>query len=146
MMNALELVAVGIDHTTASIELRELVAVADADLPAALEHLTGPPGALLDQAVILSTCSRVELYGATRTPLVRDELASLLARYRGIDPRRLIGSLYVHRGDDVPHHLAATAAGMHSLVLGEGQIQGQVRTALDHAITAGTAGPELRRL
>jgi carboxyl-terminal processing protease len=55
MMNALELVAVGIDHTTASIELRELVAVADADLPAALELLTGPPGGLLDQAVAVSS-------------------------------------------------------------------------------------------
>jgi glutamyl-tRNA reductase len=54
--------------------------------------------------------------------------------------------MYVHRGDEVPHHLAATAAGMHSLVLGEAQIQGQVRAALDHAMAAGTAGPELRRL
>ena len=54
--------------------------------------------------------------------------------------------MYVHRGEEVAHHLAATAAGMHSLVLGEAQIQGQVRTALEHALTAGTAGPELRRL
>src|SRR5919109_768867 len=60
--------------------------------------------------------------------------------------RPVSGALYVHRGDQVPHHLAATAAGMHSLVLGEAQIQGQVRTALEHALAAGTAGPELRRL
>src|SRR5919109_964980 len=60
--------------------------------------------------------------------------------------RPVSGALYVHRGDQVPHHLAATAAGMRSLVLGEAQIQGQVRTALEHAIAAGTTGPELRRL
>jgi glutamyl-tRNA reductase len=142
----LELVAVGLDHTTAPIELRERVAFADADVPAALELLTGSTGALLEQAAILSTCSRVELYGAVRPRVGPDELASFLERYHGLDPGELAGALYVHRGDQVAHHLAATAAGMHSLVPGEAQIQGQVRRALDHALATGSAGPELRRL
>jgi glutamyl-tRNA reductase len=144
--DALELVAVGLDHRTAGIELRERVAFTAAALPAALEQLTGPRDALLAQAAILSTCNRVEIYGAARSRAGHDELASLLAGCHGLDPRELVGAVHVHRGDEVPHHLAATAAGMHSLVVGEAQIQGQVRAALDHALAAGTAGTELRRL
>jgi glutamyl-tRNA reductase len=142
----LELVAVGLDHTTAPIELRERLAFADADIPAALQQLTSQSDPLLQQAAILSTCNRVEIYGIGASRATRDELASFLARYHGLEPSELVGALYAHRGDEVPHHLAATAAGMHSLVLGEAQIQGQVRAALGHAMAAGTAGPELRRL
>jgi glutamyl-tRNA reductase len=142
----LELVAVGLDHTTAGIELRERVAFADAEIPAALAQLTDPADPLLEQAAIVSTCNRVELYGVAQSRRPRDELMSFLARYHGLEPRELKGAAYVHRGDEVAHHLAETAAGMHSLVLGEAQIQGQVRRALDHAIAAGTGGPELRRL
>ena len=141
-----ELVAVGLDHTTADIELRERVALADADIPSALLRLAGPAGGPLEQAAILSTCNRVELYAVARSGIRPDELAALLAQHHRLDARVLMGALYFHRGDEVPHHLAATAAGMHSLVLGEAQIQGQVRTALEHALSAGTAGPELRRL
>jgi glutamyl-tRNA reductase len=141
-----QLVAVGIDHTTAGVELRERVAFTDAAIPAALAQLTDPADPLLEQAAILSTCNRVELYGVARSRRPRGELMSFLARYHGLDLRELAAAVYAHRGDEVAHHLAATAAGMHSIVLGEAQIQGQVRTALEHAITAATAGPELRRL
>ena len=142
----LELVAIGLDHTTAAIELRERVAFADAAIPAALAQLTDPDDPLLEQAAILSTCNRVELYGLTRSRRSREELTSFLSRFHGLEPHELSGRVYVHRGDEVAHHLAATSAGMHSLVLGEAQIQGQVRGALEHAIAAATAGPELRRL
>jgi glutamyl-tRNA reductase len=141
-----ELVAVGLDHSTAGIALRERVGFADADVPTALARLAGPAGGPLEQAAILSTCNRVELYGVARSRLETDELAALLAQHHRLDRHELMGALYVHRGHEVPHHLAATAAGMRSVVLGEPQIQGQVRTALEHALTAGTAGPELRRL
>lgn len=146
MRAPLELIAVGLDHATAGIELRERVTFTDAEIPAALEQLSGSAGELLEQAAILSTCNRVELYGVARSRRATDELASFLARYHGLERRELTDALYVHRGDDVAHHLAATAAGMRSLVLGEAQIQGQVRTAVEHAVAAGTAGPELRRL
>ena len=141
-----ELLAVGLDHTTAGIGLRERVAFAAADVPSALARLAGQAGGPLEQAAILSTCNRVELYGVARSRLEPDELAALLAQHHQIEPRELMSALYVRRGDEVPHHLAATAAGMHSVVLGETQIQGQVRAALEHALAAGTAGPELRRL
>jgi glutamyl-tRNA reductase len=140
------LVAVGLDHRTAGVELRERIAFAASEIPAALAQLTDPADPLLEQAAILSTCNRVELYGVARSRPPQDELAAFLARYHGVPPCELRGTLYVHRGDEVARELAATAAGMHSLVLGEAQIQGQVRTALEHALAAGTAGPELRRL
>ncbi len=146
MTSRLELVAVGLDHTSAGIELRERVAFADAEIPAALEQLTAGPGALLEQAAILSTCNRVELYGVARARPTTDGLAAFLARWRGLDPRELVGALSCRHGEEVARHLAATAAGLHSLVLGEAQIQGQVRSALEHALAAGSAGPELRRL
>ena len=142
----LSFVAVGLDHTTTGIELRERVGFADAELPAALRRLTGPTDPLLDQAAILSTCNRVELYGVARSRPCERRLASFLARSRGLEPRELASKLYVYRDDQVARHLAETAAGMHSLVLGEAQIQGQIRTALEHALATGTAGVELRRL
>jgi glutamyl-tRNA reductase len=145
-MTGPELVAVGLDHRTAPIDLRERVAFADSEIPTALARLTDPDDRLLEQAVILSTCNRVEVYGAARSRRSRDELTSFLARYHGLAPDELSDSVYVHRDVEVAHHLAATSAGLHSLVLGEAQIQGQVRRALAHAIVAGTAGPELRRM
>src|SRR4051794_22847630 len=140
------LVAVGLDHTTAGIELRERVAFAGAEIPAALVQLIDRADGPLEQAAILSTCNRVELYGVARSRAAGARLASFLARHHGVEPRELASACYVHYGDEVAHHLAATAAGMHSLVLGEAQIQGRVRAARERAVAAGPAGPELRRL
>jgi len=140
------LIAVGVDHTTAGIELRERLAFADADVAAALRRITRSAGPQLEQAAILSTCNRVELYGVARWRPSDQQLASFLAISRGVDASELEGSSNVYRDDQVVAHLAATAAGIHSLVLGEAQIQGQVRRALGLALTAGTAGTELRRL
>jgi glutamyl-tRNA reductase len=141
-----ELVAIGLDHTTAGIELRERLAFASAEIPAALRQLANPAETTLEQAAIVSTCNRVELYAVARVRPSREELTAWLARYHGLEPDELSGSTYFHRDGDVAQHLAATAAGMRSLVLGEAQILGQVRTALEHALRSGTAGPELRRL
>jgi glutamyl-tRNA reductase len=118
------LVAVGLDHTTAPIDLRERVAFADSAVPAALARLPDPDDRALEQAAIVSTCNRVEVYGTTRSRASREELTSFLASYHGLDSSELTGSVYVHRDAEVAHHLAATSAGLHSLVLGEAQIQG----------------------
>jgi glutamyl-tRNA reductase len=141
-----ELVAIGLDHTTAGIELRERLAFTSAEIPAVLRQLANPAEAALEQAAILSTCNRVELYAVARGRPSRADLTAWLARYHGLEPDELSGATYFRRGGEVAHHLAATAAGMRSLVLGEAQILGQVRTALEHALRSGTAGPELRRL
>jgi glutamyl-tRNA reductase len=128
------------------MELRERVAFTDAEIPPALRQLTESHYPILEQAAILSTCNRAELYGVGRWRRSAEQLVSFFARYHGLEPQELVGAVYIHRGERVAHHLAATAAGLHSLVLGEAQIQGQVRSALTHALRTGTAGPELRRL
>ncbi len=141
-----EFIAIGLDHTTAGIEVRERFAFVDAEIPSVLQRLTDPADPLLDQAAILSTCNRVELYGVARSRPADRRLASFLAHHHGLDLAEVAGALRVHRGDRVAHHLAATAAGMHSRVLGEAQIQGQIRRALELALAAGTVDAELRRL
>ena len=138
--------AIGLDHTTAGIELRERLAFEHSEIPGVLRRLTDPEDRLVEQAAILSTCNRVELYGVARWRPDEGRLACFLAEYHGIDPSSLVGALCVDRDAEVPRRLAATAAGMRSLVLGEPQIQGQVRRALELAIASGTAGAELRRL
>jgi glutamyl-tRNA reductase len=142
----LELVATGLDHTTAGIELRERLAFASGEIPLALRRLTDRADGALEQAAILSTCNRVELYGVTRSRPSAEELAASLASSRGIQPDELRGALWIRRGERVAHHLAAVAGGLRSLVVGEAQIQGQVRSALAQSLATGTAGPELRRL
>jgi glutamyl-tRNA reductase len=142
----LSFVAIGLDHTTAAIELRERLAYADGEIPSALQQLTDPAGQLLDQAAVLSTRNRVEVYGVARSQPDEHRLALFLADSHELETSELTGRLYVYRGDAVAHRLAQTAAGLHSLVLGEAQIQGQIRRALELALAAGTAGPELRRL
>ncbi|HTU63773.1 MAG TPA: glutamyl-tRNA reductase, partial [Polyangiales bacterium] len=140
------LVAIGLDHNTAGVEVRERLSFTDDEIPTALRRLIAPGSGLLDQAAIMSTCNRVELYGVSRSRPAAVQLASFLARYHGLLESEIASSLYLYRDDQVPHHLAATAAGMRSLVLGESQILGQVRKALQHATRAGTSGVELRRL
>lgn len=142
----LRFVAVGLDHTTADVESRARLAFADAEIPVALQQLTDPANPLLDQAAILSTCNRVEIYGVTRSPAAGSKLPTFLARYHDRDPPEVASTLYMYRDHQVAHRLAANAAGINSLVLGEPQILGQIRTALEQALAAGTAGAELRRL
>lgn len=145
----MNLLLVGLDHTTAPVDVREQLAFNQADLPAALRQLTtcrdGRP-ALLDEAAILSTCNRVEIYGAASSASTAREIVGFLERFHGVERERFVASLFFYTGEAVVRHLCATAAGLHSLVLGESQIQGQVRTASETARQVGTLGPVLSQL
>jgi glutamyl-tRNA reductase len=139
-----ELLVVGVDHTTAPVALRERLAFTGDETPAALGQLVSE--CALEQAAILSTCNRVEVYGVARRRGAGAAVAEFVAGYHRLRETELADALYTLHGDDVAHRLAATAAGVHSLVLGEAQIQGQVRGALELAARAGTARAELQRL
>src|ERR1700761_4245209 len=104
-LRGVELVAVGLDHTTAEVRLRERLALAPAEVPAALACLTDPGISPLEQAAILSTCNRVEVYGVARQWPPREKLVSFLARFHGLGPGELRRAVYVRRGAEVPHHL-----------------------------------------
>jgi glutamyl-tRNA reductase len=135
------LLALGINHQTAPVSLRERVAFADHALPSALASLRALTS--VTEVAVLSTCNRTELYA-----VADDEgraLGDWLARHPdgGID---LHGYLYRHENAAAVRHLFRVATGLDSLVLGEPQILGQVKHAWVAARAAGTLGPQLDRL
>jgi glutamyl-tRNA reductase len=99
------------------------------------------------EAVAISTCNRTELYLVAADPVDAESLAlSALARQAGIRPTELLGNLYSLRGTDTVHHLFNVAAGLDSMIIGENEIQGQVRRAYELALVEGTTGPVTNRL
>jgi glutamyl-tRNA reductase len=144
----MSLFAIGLNHQTAPVDLRERVAFAGTNLDAALASLRALPQ--VREVALLSTCNRTELYA-----VADDEgraLAEWLATYRNDaapaldDVADLHAYLYVHREADAVRHLFRVATGLDSLVLGEPQILGQVKQAWAAARTAGTLGGRLDRL
>jgi glutamyl-tRNA reductase len=145
----MNLLLAGLDHTTAPVEIRERLAFNATDIPAALTQLTMPRGQrppLFSEAVILSTCNRVELYGVTADAGTAQSLAEFLAEFHGLEEKHFVHTLFFFSGAEVARHLCATSSGLRSLVLGEAQIQGQVRQAFETAQQAGSLGPVLHRL
>lgn len=145
----MNLYLVGIDHTTAPVSLRERLAFAAEELPIALAQLTrgsAEQPALLAEAAILSTCNRVEVYGVANDAETSAQMVAFLAHFHAMDPAELAPHLFHYSGEAVATHLCATAAGLRSIVLGEAQIQGQVRLAAEIAQQAGSSGPILNAL
>jgi len=137
-------ILVGLDHRSATLDLRERLYVDGASLIALLQTLNQEP---LAEAVVLSTCNRLEVYaiGHELEPTT-DAIIERIATLRDVSFDRLSASLYVQTGPDVARHLFRVAAGLESLVLGEPQIQGQVANALRAGQDARTTGPGLSRV
>jgi len=136
------LYALGLNHQTAPVSLRERVAFSGEALAAALRGLKALPG--VSEAALLSTCNRTEIYVAAEGEA--DALADWLARQAGQATQTLQAYLYLHRDEGAVRHLFRVATGLDSLVLGEPQILGQVKEAWATARAAGTLGRELDRL
>lgn len=129
---------VGASHRTAPIELRERLAFGRAEVPPALGALAGEAGA---EAVLLTTCNRTEFYLASGDDEAVAAARELLARRIGADAGDA-GWMYVRRDRDAAQHLFRVAAGLDSMILGEPQIQGQVKEAYAVAReVAGARGP-----
>ncbi len=137
-------VVLGLSHRTAPVEVRERLAFAEADVPAALAQLrtAGP----LAEAVILSTCNRVEVYAATDGDPAR-ALAALREFLRS--NRRHLGplgaELYALQEPQSLEHLFRVVSGLDSMVLGETEIAGQAKKAYELALRAGATGRQLNR-
>jgi glutamyl-tRNA reductase len=139
------ILTLGISFRRASIELLERLAFADEDLAKAYRHALDSDG--VDEAVILSTCNRVEVYASVAGYHAGFmALKRLLVETRGIDPDELAEPLYSHWEQDAADHLFAVAAGLDSMVLGETQIYTQVREALRVAGAEDASGPALTGL
>ncbi len=134
--------ALGVNHKTASVALREQVAFTPEQLHQALPALREQTG--VAEAVILSTCNRTELYchGATST----DMLLGWLAGYHRIPLEQLREHCYAYEDDAAIEHLMAVASGLDSLVLGEPQILGQVKQAYQFARNQSSVGAVMDRL
>ena len=122
----MSLFVLGLNHQTAPVDLRERVSVSDSQQGQALAALMQVPG--VEQAVLLSTCNRTEIYSHI-APEHEPELARWLAEHHGIAPEALSGYLYQHQDENAVRHLFRVASGLDSLIMGEPQILGQVKQA-----------------
>lgn len=136
-----DLIVVGLSHHTAPVELRERLATPDEGVPMELQALVAEAG--LHEALLLSTCNRVELYAHAAEP--HRALERARAHFRSRAGEGVESCLYHHRGADATHHAFRVAASLDSLVVGEPQILGQVKTAFELANDAGTVGMLLGR-
>ncbi|HWK53164.1 MAG TPA: glutamyl-tRNA reductase [Hyphomicrobiales bacterium] len=145
----MSLLVLGINHNTASVEVREKVAFAPELVQQALQEVCSEAG--MAEAVILSTCNRTELYcESERTELVpaeaRARVLAWLSRYHGLDQRELEQVTYTHDDVEAVRHLMRVASGLDSMVLGEPQILGQMKSAYEVARQAATLGSQLHRV
>ena len=110
-----------------------------------MTDLTGSGGAA--EATILSTCNRTEIFLVAPDPVMAEsEVLAALASQAGIRPTELVGHLYSLRGADAARHLYRVSAGLDSMIIGEVEIQGQVKRAHELALVEGASGPILNRL
>ncbi|MBC7657513.1 MAG: glutamyl-tRNA reductase [Frankiaceae bacterium] len=137
------LIALGLNHQTAPLALREKVALDAAALPAALSALSKLDG--VHEAALLSTCNRTEIYAQVEDGR-EAAVAIWLARHHGLEPSALAGYLYRHDDADAIRHLFRVATGLDSMILGEPQILGQVKEAWQAARDAHSLRKPLDRL
>ena len=144
-----ELLALGISHKTAPVALRERLAFTEPQASEFARALTA--SAEVREAVVISTCNRTEVYlvvGEAGGALVKAEgdVLGLLARRAGIRPTELAEAIYSPRNCDAARHLYRVTAGLESMIVGEAEIQGQVKRAHEAAMAAGVTGPLSNRL
>jgi glutamyl-tRNA reductase len=134
-----ELLAIGVSHKTAPVEIRERLALPDARAAEFVRDLRG--GADVHEAVAISTCNRTELYLVVGDPVEAESKAlSMLASKAGIRPTELTSAIYSHRNCDAARHLYRVAAGLESMIVGEAEVQGQVKRAYEAALAKETTG------
>ncbi|MBL1294250.1 MAG: glutamyl-tRNA reductase [Thiotrichales bacterium] len=131
------LIAIGINHKTAPLEVRERVAFAPERMVDALHEIIGKTPA--SEASILSTCNRTELL-CSAEPSDSEHIISWFRDYHGLTQEEVEPYLYVFPAHNAVRHLMRVASGLDSMVLGEPQILGQVKDAYSSAQEAGTAG------
>jgi glutamyl-tRNA reductase len=140
-----ELLALGVSHKTSPLELRERLALTEGSAVGALRELT--EGDEIHEAVAISTCNRTELYLFAADPVGAESQAlGLLAGGAEIQPTDLLGHIYSLRGSEAAAQLFRVTAGLDSMILGETEVQGQVKRAYELALVEGATGPVLNRL
>jgi glutamyl-tRNA reductase len=138
-------VVIGLNHRTAPLDLLERMSVGDGQLSKALHDLTTREN--LSEALVLSTCNRTEVYAvAERFHGAYSDIRGFLADFSYLPPEDFSDHLYVHYDSAAASHLMSVTAGLDSAVLGESEIQGQIKLAWERARDEGAAGPALNLL
>lgn len=133
------LIALGINHNTASLDVREKVAFSPAELELALRDAVSAK--LVDEIAILSTCNRTEIY--CKSDCDSKKILLWLADRKCATLEQLLGCYYLHEGVDAARHMMIVASGLDSMVLGEPQILGQMKSSYAVAREAGALGKSL---
>ncbi len=140
-----ELLTLGVSHKTAPVELRERLALSEPELPGFLRSAHDHPA--VREVVAISTCNRTEVTVALGDAVVGEAaVLGLLAQRAGIRPTELAEVMYSPRNCEAARHLFRVTAGLDSMIVGEAEVQGQVKRAHAAALDAGTAGPLVNRL
>ena len=141
----LDILLLGINHKTASVEVRECIAFSEDETKTALHSLLGK--SFIKEALLFSTCNRVEILLVTdNKALAIDETKGFIAEFNKIPLEDFEDSLYIHEGNDAVRHVFRVASSLDSMVLGEPQILGQVKEAYRTATEENTSGVILNRL
>ena len=139
------LLVLGLSHKTAPVEQREKAALSEKDTRTLLRALMD--GGVVSEAVALSTCNRTEVYVATPDPhLAEDAVADAIVAHSRMSPDELACARYVLRDDRAAAQLFRVASSLDSMVVGESEIQGQVRNAWELGKEEGSTGPILNQL
>jgi glutamyl-tRNA reductase len=140
-----EILLLGASHKTAPLELREKLALPAGRASRVLAELTAHDA--VHEAAALSTCNRTELYLVTDDPAGGESAAlAMLSRQAGLRPTELLGAIYSLRADEAVEHLFSVTSGLDSMIVGETEIQGQVKRAYELALVEGVTGPVSNRL
>lgn len=139
----MSLLALGINHQTAPVEIREKVTFTPEHMPEALKQVVGQEQ--VNEAVIVSTCNRTEIYCEVGERY-KDSLLDWLPGYHGLSREELEPYVYLHQDQEASQHLFRVASGLDSMVLGEPQILGQLKASFDQARDHQTVKTVLGRL
>jgi glutamyl-tRNA reductase len=138
-LSTLSLVAVGVNHRSAPIDLLEKLAINEERLPKALHELTSNDDIV--EAVVLSTCNRIEVYATVLAfHSGVQAIQNFLSEFCHVEPEELADRMYTFHEDGAAKHLFRVASGIDSMIVGESEILGQVRRAYQSAVAEGSVG------
>ncbi len=141
----MNILVIGLNHKTADVDVRERLAFNGPTLEDGLLKIAELPG--IDEAIILSTCNRVEIYSNVKdTGNAFGAVKNFLSEFHGLDREALEKSLYIHKDREAVRHAFRVASSLDSMVVGEPQILGQLKDAFEFALGKKTTGIMLNRL
>src|SRR5829696_2824988 len=140
-----ELLLLGTSHKTAPVAVRERIALPEGRAERFLAELSEHPE--IREAVVLSTCNRTELYVVVSDPVEAETtVLGMFARQAGLRPTELMAAISTATNCDAARHLYRVTSGLESMIVGEAEVQGQVKRAYEAALAARTTGPLTNKL